>query len=282
MADPFANVPTKNVPPTSTAWPNLKPVGLLDEAGQSDAWTRMSLLALESRQTTSPFLIIADISTTVFNWGDVEWDGQGYAPPSDIDQFQVNQIRNDTQAINKATFREPLAFEVSCSDPGNIPPMFWAGPVEAGMSLGLPPEMVGKLGDQPQQPIPWMDAQQLQQALAAYGMPPEFIIAADKRTVSSIYQAYFDGAWNDPKFNGNQWASRFGLDSASQGWVWGLYEWRGEAGDSLRTISIKQALPDTQQIRLEDMQHFLTDFVFDVTWAKQTFPEIADKIEANL
>jgi hypothetical protein len=262
--------------PNSIPLPSIQPVGFIDnEADHKGMWQYMSLLALEDSSDRDNYIKIAEISTTVFNWGD--W------PKPAIDAMQVNQIKNDTEAITKTTFREPVAFEITCSDTGPYAPCFWAGPPEIGMQLGLMPEQLGidPLTGQPGQiqPLSQMQGYQLTQIMAQAQYPSDWLVHADKRTVSAIYQTYFDGVWTDPQFNGQQWATRFGLDCNTQGWNTAIYEWRDDTGDVIIPLSIKQCYLDRQQTFINKMQHVMADLVLDVTYAKQQFPWIAEQID---
>ena len=300
------------------------PVGTIqNEADHKGLFMWMSLIALEDRQFRDPFLTIADLSVAVFNWGDADWTEIGWAQPIAVDELRVNQVQNDTIAVTKTTFREPVAFEIVCSDTGSYAPCFWAGPANIPIngpamdpmtgqqavdlmtgqpavqqmnllqSWGLTSQQVGPspevdpLTQQPtgntlrQQPLDPMQAMQIEQQLAAMGLPNDWIVHADKRLVSAIYQEFFDSVWNDPKFAGQQWAYRFGLDANTCGWNTAMYEWRQDVGDVIVPLSVKQVYFDQQHIFIHKMQHVMADFAFDVTWAKQQFPWIAKEIDEN-
>lgn len=287
----------------------LPPLGQIqNELDHKGAWQYMSLLALEDRTMLTPMLQIADIGTAVFNWGDVEWDGQGWNPPSNLDQLQISQVQNDTIAVTKTTFREPVSFEIVCGDTGPYPPCYWCGPAvipgsqpvtdqggnpqmdlyTGGPAMqqvnlleqwGLRPDQMSPVEGSRQQPIDQLQAMQISQQLQQVGYPSEWLCHADKRLVSSIYQTFYDGRWNDPKFAGQQWAYRFGLDANTQGWNTAMVEYRQGEGVVIVPLSIKQCCLDRQHVFINKMQHVMADFVFDVTWAKQQFPWINAQID---
>lgn len=307
----------------------LPPVGRIqNEMDHKGAWAYMSDLAEEDRRMLDSFTQIADIGISVLNWGDVEYDGQGFNPPRRFDVLRVNQIHSDTMSVTKATFREPVAFEIVCSDTGPYAPCYWCGPasiptmqpmepvademgnpvqpmdpmtgqpamvqVDLVAQWGLMPEhlappvdpLTGERMADPEtgqpmnvQPIDQLQAMQIEQQLEAMGLPSDWICHADKRTVSAIYQQYFDGVWNDPKFGGQMWAFRFGFDTNTMGWNTALYEWRPDIGDVILPVSIKQVYFDRQSPFINKMQHVMVDVVFDVTMAKQQYPWIAREID---
>lgn len=250
---------------------NIPPIG---DADHLTIISHVNDLVYECDQQRGPWLTLADRNMSIFTYGTTD-----NTFPED-DSLTIPEIQTDIIAATDVQMREPpnvTVEAVTTGDPGKV---YWTGPSEIGLNLGLIPESVEPVIDADTgivyPPIPVTDLQQ-KTILGIPEFDQNWLLRVNDTLIADVMQTVFDVLWirsGTERFIRNNL-----LQTNICGWNWSLYEFdKDNRKHVLRTLSVRQVYSDMIQEDVADSNYVIVDFVVDRDEAIVLFPQIKDMI----
>lgn len=283
----------------------LPPIGFLDAAGEAELIADLTHRVSEAVRQRRPWDDFTQQNRNLYETGTV------HGTPAD-DEMIVHEIQVHVISSVVVQMREPPRPKLEPVETGEPPTYFWAGPQDAGIMLGVPPECVAESVDPagnrvPPQPLPeqlgealFFSAvskeqafaqQQQQQAMAqqaaATGLqmlqpPPivreDWIVAKDDRLVADVYQTVLNTLWRRSKVD--QWIKQNLLNTNIDGTALGLFEFdKPTVKFILKHLPFKQVYLDPLAADVKDATYAGFDLVYDADEARASFPTLKETID---
>jgi hypothetical protein len=266
----------------------LPPVGMIGETDHGAAASVLSQLVRESTVNREDMVRMADACVTIFHYGD--------SPAPSDDTLTLNKIQNAVINDTNIQVREPARATLRGVETGEKPDVYWVGPQMIGQLFGLLPQELGATFDAMGQQTPLQairpDVAEMLVTMMEHGqlvpnplmpgavMPfkEDWLAQVSDGTTAEVYQKIFDVLW--ARGNVDKWVKQNLLDTNTQGWSFGLYEFDDDAKKPrLRHLTIKQTYIDPICRDVGEAAYAGLDYVLDAAEAKRLYPALSEDIE---
>jgi hypothetical protein len=249
-------------------------LGAITESDHGQVLSYLTGLAQEASDARRPWEILADSNLTIYV--------HGADPPPGEGELVINEIQNAIIAATDIQTREPPSATLEPVETGDQPDVFFSGPPQIGLQLGLAPQQVSAWQGEDGQsyaplPLDEQQAAQAQAAIAAGQLPEDFVVEVNDKLISATYQLIFDLYWM--RSTVDRWVRSNLLATNIQGWSFALYEFDdAEQKHLLKQLSIRQVHIDPTVEDIDDAAYAGVDQVIDADQAASLYPHLAETI----
>lgn len=258
----------------------LPPLGTIgdDPSKHAGATSYLSYLAEEASDGRAAWIDVADRNVEIYTYGAAldEYD------PAKI---LVNEIQSAIIAAVDIQTKQPPVANLAPVETGEPAQTYWAGPLEAALQLGVPPECLVPMDDPanpgatvPPQPIDEITAERLKTIRDTGYFPEDWMVDVDDKTVSDTFQTVHDVYY--ARSGGARFLRQNLLANSIKGCQFALLEFDNERQRFMfKNLYLRQVYIDPICEDIADAAYAGVDLVIDANEAKSLWPELSDAIE---
>lgn len=267
----------------------LPPTGRIigNAQAEAEAVETLSDLVMEARAARERYDPFVQVCLRLYDYGLTT------VPSANDDKIVIHSIQNAVIAATLQQTQNPPQISLQPVETGEPPTYFWAGPVDAGLAMGLPIEQLKEFPDPatgtiaPPMPLDSMLAEALEgmafspaeaPALPPGAVRPDWVVPLNDAKSAEVLQIPFDVIWKRSEVD--EYLAENQLNTNIRGWMTLHFDF-----DPIRKRVLLRELPQTQvyfdsTVRdIADMQYAGFDLVLDACDAAARYPDLADVIE---